>query len=192
MNKLLMLIIMVLLLLVQFVSAGVTDPQPKELELLKGESGRFKFQIQTIANPQDIICSYSIKDESPLIVEFDDDEILVPANSKKYVYGTVTVPEGISQGITFNADNTIVFEENFCVACRNARETAGTSVQINTCDLPITVSVVHERTKQNMYVPPKPEPVSTIPVSLVISVLAAIIIIVLIYEFHIHKKKKKR
>ncbi len=184
---------LVALFVVQFVSAGVTNPQPTELELMKTESGRFKFQIQTITNPSSILCTYSLEGDSPLIVEFDDDEVLVEANTKKYVYGTVTVPENIEQKISFDTQGYMVFEENFCVSCGSADGIAGASVQINTCDLPITVRVVSQRTRDNMYVPPKPLPAPELPVPGIIIVSLIIVVIAIIASYvYVYRRRKPK
>ena len=101
--------ILSILIISQIAYAGVTNPLPTELNLFKGESGRFKFQIQTVASNQEIKCDYSLAGESLLIVEFDPASITVPAGTVRDVYGTVTVPEELDFG---------TYEENFCISCR--------------------------------------------------------------------------
>ena len=134
------------------------------------------------------MCTYSLKGESPLIIEFDDDEIFVAANTKKYVYGSVTVPKNITGPISFDTQGFMIFEENFCVSCKMVEGTGGASVQINTCDLPIRVKVVYERSKENMYIPSKPLPDPKLP-----PIIGAIIIIIIIaLAIIIYRKRKSQ
>ncbi|MBW2965822.1 hypothetical protein KY342_01820 [Candidatus Woesearchaeota archaeon] len=138
-----------ILIIMQIAYAGVTNPLPTELNLYKGETGRFKFQIQTVASNQEIECVYRLAEESPLSVSFDPATIVVPAGTVRDVYGSVTAPRDLDFG---------TYEEEFCISCKPTQGTAGTSVQIETCDLPIKVNVVEERTRDNMYIPPRPFP----------------------------------
>lgn len=188
-KKIILFSLIALLFVIQSVNAGVTNPQPTELELTRGESGRFKFQIQTIASLSSVLCTYSLKGESPLIIEFDDDEVLVEANTKKYVYGTVTIPENITEQVSFDTLSLMVFEENFCVSCRNVKGIAGASVQINTCDLPISVRVVNVRARKNMYIPPKPLPAPKLPITSII-IISAIIVIITLLAIIIYRRRK--
>jgi len=175
---LLVLTFLIFLIVAQTVSAGVTNPLPTELNLLKGESGRFKFQIQTIANNQEIKCSYYLADESLLKVSFDPSEIIVPAGTARDIYGTVTVPRELDYG---------TYEENFCISCKPTAGQAGTAVEINTCDLPIKVNVVTEEQKEagkaNMNIPPKP---IAIPYGTLIAIL--IILAAMAVVYHLLKK----
>lgn len=179
--------ILSLLIIAQIAYAGVTNPLPTELNLLQGESGRFKFQIQTIASNQEIECISSLAGESPLIIEFDPAEIIVPAGTVREVRGTVTVPQNLEFG---------TYEEEFCISCSPTQGTAGAAVKIDTCDLPIKVNVVQERTRENMFIPPKPFPL----IWKVIIISAVLIIIALIWLYlwerkhHIKKlvRKKKK
>lgn len=178
----LILWILGILIIAQIAYAGVTNPLPTELNLLKGESGRFKFQIQTIASNQEIECTYALAEESPLLVSFDPTEIIVPAGSIREVRGTVTVPKDLDFG---------TYEEKFCISCKPTEGTAGTSVAIDTCGLPIKVNVVSERTRDNMYVSPKPFPLIG-KVLIIAGILIAIIIYYLWQRGYLVKRKAAR
>lgn len=154
-----------ILLLVHLVSAGVTNPLPTELDLLKGESGRFKFQIQTISSEQEVICTYHFSNEAPFSVEFDEEQVTVPAKSVKEVYGTVRVPRSLDLG---------TYQQEFCVSCDPTEDSAGASVQVETCNLPITVNVVQEREKDNMNIPSNPSFLGIILVAIIIISIAAL------------------
>lgn len=193
MKKRILLSLIVLLYIIQIVHAGVTNPQPSELELMRGESGRFKFQIQTLTNPSGVLCTYSIVGEPALIITFDDDEKEVDANSKEYVYGTVTVPKNITEHLSSDSLSLLFFEENFCVSCRNLVGYGGASVQINTCDLPINVRVVKERTRENMYIlplPPPPMPAPKFPLTNLILISVVIIIAISLLVVIIYRRRK--
>ena len=174
-----------ILIVAQIVYAGVTNPLPTELNLFKGESGRFKFQIQTVASNKELECSYALAEESPLIVEFDPATIVVPAGTVRDVYGTVTVPGDLDFG---------TYEENFCISCKPTAGQAGTAVQIDTCDLPIKVNVVSERARDNMYVPPKetPFPWQIIVIASVILVIIALSVIYVWGKRRLLKKLEER
>jgi len=177
--KKIMIWFLCMIVMMQIAFAGVTNPLPSELNLFKGESGRFKFQVQTVASNQEVECTASLAGESPLIVEFDPATIIVPAGTVRDVLGTVTVPDGVEYG---------TYEENFCISCAPTESLAGTSVKVDTCDLPIKVNVVSERARDNMYIPPKPFPLfwKIVLIAAVVVIAAAIIILLL------RKKRSKR
>jgi len=72
---------------------GVTSPVPKGMELLRGETSMFEFEIQAVTATDDMACTYSIASMTPLTVEFDSNEVTVTAGTIQKVFGTVTVPE---------------------------------------------------------------------------------------------------
>jgi len=148
MKKILICTIMVLILS-SIVFAGVTNPLPTELNLLKGESGRFKFQVQTITSDQEVECTSSLSEESIFTIDFDPSTITVPAGTVRDIYGTINVPKNLEYG---------TYEETFCLSCKPTQSSEGAAVLIETCNLPIKVNVVSERTRDNMYIPPKPFP----------------------------------
>ncbi len=174
------IIILAVLLIVQAVNAGVTNPLPSEIELLKGESARFKFQIQAIADPETVICSMSLDDSTNLIISFDEDEVLVEGGTIKEVYGTVTAPRGLTYGN---------YSGSFCISCDRTEGAPGVSVKINTCDLPINVAVVKQRTRQNMNIPEKPFPIL---LAAFIAAIAVIVLLLMIILLLILKRKKDK
>jgi hypothetical protein len=175
--KKIILWILGMLIIAQIAYAGVTNPLPAELNLLKGESGRFKFQIQTIAGNQELECVYNLEGESSLSVDFDPDKIIVPAGTVRDVYGTVTVPRDLDFG---------AYEEKFCISCKPTSGIAGAAVQIDTCNLPIRVNVVAERTRDNMYIPPKPFPIEKAFIGM--GILAGLVIII----YYLEKRKRAK
>lgn len=168
-------LIFIILLIVQIAFAGVTNPLPSELNLLKGESGRFKFQIQAVTSENDLVCIVSPESEAFFNVDFDKTEIEVAAGTIEEVYGTVNVPGNLEFGS---------YEASFCISCSPAGGASGTAVSIDTCGLPINVNVVEQRTKENMNIPSK-----TIPLLLIIAIFAVIAVFVLLF-YMLWKKSK--
>jgi hypothetical protein len=183
-----------LLLIMQLVSAGVSHPLPTQLQLLKGESGRFEFQIQNLGKPDTAICTASLEDESLLIVEFDEEEMVVAGDSLKTFYGTVTVPKDYSPSSVGFDPSSEVYEQTFCVQCTPESTAPGASVNIRSCDLPINVKIVEVRTKENMYVSPKPKP--SYPIGLIIGAVILVLIIIVMVTLkkkgHILLKKQAK
>jgi hypothetical protein len=184
--------ILILLISIQIAVAGVSHPLPSQLELMKGESGRFKFQIQNLGKPDTTICTASLEGESPLVVEFDEDEMTVPGDSVKYYFGTVTVPNDYSpDSVGFNPSSQ-EYTQSFCIQCTPESATPGASVQIRSCDLPVNVKVVDVRTKDNMYVSPKPRPGFPVGIFIGAVVLVLIIITIMALRKKGFLKKKKQ
>ncbi|MEA3430531.1 MAG: hypothetical protein U9R08_04625 [Nanoarchaeota archaeon] len=173
--KKLIAILLFTLFLVPIVYAGVTNPLPPELELLKSESGRFKFQIQNLNKPQAIECIYELQGESDLNIDFDDDIMFVDANSKAEFYGTVKAPKILG-----------FYTQEFCIRCSPASEQSGATVKIDSCGLPVNVNVVQQRLTNNMTIPDK-----SYDFTLIIAlVLVAVFVVVLLYHFKKGKSKK--
>lgn len=82
-----------LLLSTSVFALGVTAPLPKNMELLRGETAVFEFQIQAVTSTEDLRCSYSIGNMAPLSVAFDSNEVIVKAGTIEKIYGTITVPQ---------------------------------------------------------------------------------------------------
>jgi len=61
--------ILFLIAIMPLVNAAVTMPYPGSLKLEKGESGLFKFQVQS-NNPGELLCNYEMKDDFPLSIDF--------------------------------------------------------------------------------------------------------------------------
>ena len=127
-------------MLAQLALAGVTNPLPTELNLLQGEEGRFKFQIQAVNSENDLNCVAKLKDESVFSIDFDPAEILVEAGSVQDVYGTVDTSRKMDYG---------TYQEEFCIVCIPVDGPTGAAVAVETCGLPLKVNVVEERGFKN-------------------------------------------
>lgn len=132
--------IMFLALIYAASAIGVTRPIPQEIQLLPGQSNSFKFQIQS--DDYAIDCTYDLEMESILDVGFETPKIVLQANEKEYVTGTITAPEDAPSG---------EYSTKFCVRCSPlVKEEGKSSTRFNYCDLPLSVSIVSQRTKENI------------------------------------------
>jgi len=78
-------------------SIGITRPIPYDLALMRGDSARFSFQIQSTSTDK-TSCTYLIDGLQPLEIKFDKDKMIVDAGGVADVFGTVTVPQGVPIG----------------------------------------------------------------------------------------------
>jgi len=154
MYKLNLTTLLVIVFLILFIAPavvyayGVTRPLPYELELLRGESDRFKFQIQVVPSEYEKKCSYSIKEGFPLEVTFPETALVSPGQ-RKDIIGTITVPKNTNFG---------TYTGELCVHCEDAIEQAGTVVKQDVCGYPLKVNVVATRTRDNMPIPVEEKP----------------------------------
>ena len=131
--------------------------------------------MQALTNANNIVCSYSFKKEPVFDVDFDDEETLVEAGTRKDIYGTVVASKNLELG---------KYSSEFCVSCSPESSLSGASVKIDTCGLELKVTVVDERSRDNLYVPEK-------KFELTIVHIAAIVILILIIFYIIKRKTKK-
>ncbi|MFH1500999.1 MAG: hypothetical protein ABIE22_03575 [archaeon] len=171
-------IILTLLLgifLASVVSAvGVTFPQPQNMELRPGENNYFIFQIQSDHFP--IICIPEIESSDNLQIILEDN-YTVAQNQRFNVQGEVVLSKGASFGD---------YKTTFCILCMPL-ESEGSTVNIKTCGLPVTVSAVAQRSGPNLYEPPSPS--YLIPVIVILSI--AIIILLAIIIIYLYRKRKR-
>ena len=172
----LVFMIMVSLSLVKAI--GVTRPVPQDLELMRGESANFVFEIQAVTSTERTECTYSLTNMDPLIVEFKDDVVRIEAGEIEEVYGTVTVPEG-TPFKTYSSELSVS-----CGGVTEGEET-GSSVKTTIGSSPFSVRVVEFREKDIKNVG---EPEEGLPWEIIIIVGSLIIISVFLY----YKKKKKK
>jgi hypothetical protein len=160
---------------------GVTRPVPYDIELMRGESARFTFQIQAVTSTDKTACSYSISSMEPLTIEFDENEVTVDAGSIKNVYGTVSVP----------ADTPYkTYSGQLSVSCGAAIEggVSGSAVKTTIGSSPFTVNVVELRTTEIKEVGgPEVQKIPYFEITIIAAVL--ILLISVYYYFRIRKKQ---
>lgn len=172
MNKTMIYFVMVLVV-INFVNAGVVFPIP-DLELRPRDSGRFQFLI-TGSPP--LKCSVSVDHKTPLIVEFDNSEVIIESQSQPY-YGSVKVPEDMAFG---------KYKETFCVSCEPLGEGGGSALRQSVCDVPINVEVVGERTRDNIQFPEKPK--EKIDFVAIVGLIVLIILVIILILFGLKRER---
>ncbi len=179
-------IISILLLLLVFSPAvyayGVTRPLPYELELLRGEEGKFKFQIQVVPSEFTKDCSYSLKEGFPLVVTFTEPNVLVGSGQRKDVIGTISVP---------SKANLDTYTGELCVSCVDSVESSGTVVKQEVCGYQLKVNVVATRTRDNMLIPGEEKPFINTTMLIIGSIVFLVGLAIIIFISHKQTKKKK-
>lgn len=176
-------ILLLLLVLTPAVYAyGVTKPLPYELELLRGEEGKFKFQIQVPPSEFTKDCSYSLKEGFPLIVTFTEPNVLVGSGQRKDVIGTISVPSRANLG---------TYTGELLVSCIDDVESSGTVVKQDVNGFLLKVNVVATRTRDNMLIPGEEKPFINTTMLIIGSIVFIIGLAIIIFISHKHTKKKK-
>jgi hypothetical protein len=150
---------------------GITYPHPQDIELQKGESSSFVFQIQ--AQDFAIRCIPTIEESQGLEITLEK-EYIVSANERLNVKGTVKLPSDMSLGD---------YKATFCIECSPSELSGGSTVKTRTCSLPVTVAGVDKRTRKNAFDVEK-----AMTLLWVILVIAILILILLIW--YLIKKRR--
>ncbi len=164
----------ILILAISIVSAAVTAPMPRNIELTPGQSSQFSFQIQQADN-FDIVCKYVPENLGILEISLDN-EYQVAAGQSITVKGTVTLPSSAAP-----AD----YQATFCMECSPKTTEGGSSIKIRYCNdkYPLTIQGVSERTRTNQY--------DKEGTSLLWLILLIVLIILVLLTWYILKKKKR-
>ncbi len=157
--------------------ASIAYPLPNNLNLVPGEEGRFKMMIQAANEDSDVVCTIDPQGEEVLDYLFDESFPEVVAGTNRYVRGTVTAPQEYG-----------VFTQKFCASCAPVNKEGGVSIAIKTCDLPLTVSVIDKRKRDNMFIEPKEISMWRLVGKIA---LVALLILLIVYLFMGKKKQKK-
>lgn len=167
-------IVFVFLLSTMVFALGVTSPVPKDMQLLRGESALFEFQIQAVTSTDNLVCTYSMTDPEPLTIDFDFDSVTVTAGSVKKVYGTVYVPEDAP----FDS-----YTSELVVSCGAETETgAGSQVKTTITGGTLSLDVVQYREAEK-----REAEIPGIPMSELIILI--ILLIILIGAYYLYKQK---
>jgi len=126
--------------LISIVSAiGVTVPQPQNIELKPGQASFFTFQIQSDDFP--LICIPILQEAGGLELAVNQQYEVEP-NQRYVVKPQVIAPQQSGFGN---------YKATFCISCSPSEEVEGSKVVTEVCNLPVTVDVVSERTRENMF-----------------------------------------
>ena len=178
-TKLLLILLLIALYVLPTANSwGVTKSLPYDLELLPGEQGTFKFQIQLVPTESEQECSYQVKEGFPLKISFEQGSVIIQPGNRKDVIGFVTAPKDIPYS---------GYAGEICVTCSGIVGQSGTSVNQFVCNN-FEVSVVESRTRDNMYIPAEQKPEVNLP--LLFAGIIIIIIAIVIFVLIMYKKKK--
>lgn len=149
-------------------SLGVTRPVPYDIELMRGESAGFTFQIQAVTSTERLLCSHSIGGLDPLEIAFEEEGAVVDAGSIKNVYGTITVPDD-AEIKTYNGRLTV------SCGVYSPEDVSGSAVRTTIGGSPFNVNVVELRGSDIREIEPPPKPVdyTTIIIALIIIIIVA-------------------
>ena len=165
--------ILAIIFVTSLVSAiGVTYPHPQNIELKPGQSSYFTFQIQSDDYP--LICVPSIQDNDGLELAFNP-QYEIEANQKFNVKPQIIIPKQTPFGN---------YQAKFCIECSPSGEVEGSRIIPKICDLPITVNVVSERTRENML-----EPVSYFSIWITFLIIAILVLALVI--FYLIRRKRR-
>jgi len=173
MRKIISLLVAAIFLASFVYAIGASFPRPQNIELTPGQSSYFAFQIQTDESP--VSCVPVIQETQGLELAFNQ-KYDVEANEKYVVKPQVIVPEQTPFGD---------YTATFCVECTPISEAEGSKVIPKICGLPITVKVVSERTRENMF---EPAPAGY---DLWITLLIIAIVILAIIIYYLIRKKSR-
>lgn len=185
MKKILLSFLIIIVLLPNVFSLGITDPLPSTIEVETKDSARFKFNIETFSTPEHLLCNIELDDNTDFSVEFDSgNEIEVLPNQRKELYGTI------------KTDSNIELKEytrTFCIYCETLSDNKKSGVAVNknnVCGLPININVVTKRMNPNMAIP---QSISKSYSTLIISIVIIISLILLLFYYNSkYKMNKKR
>lgn len=164
---------------------GVTRPVPYDVQLMKGETAGFVFEIQAVTSGEKQLCTYGISGLEPLQVVFEESEAIVDAGSIKNVYGTVTVPS--------NAEIK-TYSGTLSVSCGAYTEgqVSGSVVKTTVGGSAFNVKVVEVRSQDIRNVGPPAE--AAFDYSTIIIVITIIIIVIAVtgvyYKARLSRKKR--
>ena len=180
-KKLTFIVFLTLSMIQNVYSLGLTEPT-FGISLLRGDSAEFNFQIQAVTSSDDQSCSYSIDGMDPLVISFEENEVLVKAGEKKNIYGTVSVPED-AEIKKYKGDLT--------VRCKpQIGDDVSGSVIHRTMISEFSVNVVETLEEREVpSIPKKEMPSSLYNLPIIIIIIVIIILVIGIYYWTERKKK---
>ena len=184
-NKFVLMLFLTLLISIQTVWAlGLTGIIPMDLKLVRGDSARFYFQIQAVMESNKQSCTYSVSGLDPLVITFDQKEVMVNSGEIKDIYGTISVPNNAPIK-SYSGDLT--------VSCAPHIEgEASGSVIHKTLIVPFTASVVETTGERAVREIPEKKK-TTIPSLTVYTIIILIILIVVVgVSYFVNKRNKKK
>ena len=173
MKKILLLLITTIFLVSSVLAIGVTYPHPQNIELVPGQASYFTFQIQTDDFP--VSCVPVTEELSGLELAFNP-QYQVEEYQRFNIKPQVLVPKQTAFGS---------YRATFCMECTPSGDVEGSKIIPRVCGLPITVNVVAERTRTNVF---EEEPKAFFGIWITLLIIAIIILAIII--FYLIRKRK--
>jgi hypothetical protein len=168
-------------------SLGITGAIPSDIRMLRGDSAEIKFQVQAISSLSDVSCTIDTEDFEPIIFNFKDTPVKVPAGTAKYVYGTVTIP---------NNAEIKTYSGKIYAKCSPDIESEGSgSVITQTMGAKYSLQVVATEAERNIRPLTRTiseEETKAIPTSTVITVIIILILVAIVVYAWLKRNKKKK
>lgn len=163
-------------------SLGVTRPVPYDIELMRGESAGFVFEIQAVTSMESQSCTFGIGGLDGLELEFEENEVTVDAGSIANVYGTVSAPDSAE---------IKMYSGTLTVSCGSAEaeEEGGSVVKTTVGGSQFNVNVVEFRESDIRNVSPPPEQAPDYTVIIIIAIILIIVVAGVYYYFERKKGK---
>lgn len=168
-------IFFIILLSFSFVNAiGITQPQPQNIELKPGQSSFFTLQVQSDDFP--LKCVPIVRETGGLELAFNQ-EYNIGANQAFNIKPQVIVPKETGFGN---------YQANFCLECTPSGDFSGSRVVPVICNLPVSVNVVSERTRENRF--DEAGQIGFLTVLVILSI--AILILAVVIFFLVARRKR--
>lgn len=164
-------------------SLGVTRPVPYDIELMRGESAGFVFEIQAVTSMESQSCTFGIGGLEGLDLEFEEEEVTVDAGSIANVYGTVSAP---------SSAEIKMYSGTLTVSCGSAEaeEVGGSVVKTTVGGSQFNVNVVEFRESDIRNVSPPPEQAPDYTIIIILFAIILIIVVAGVYYYFENKKGK--
>lgn len=164
--------------------SAIGATHPADMQLKPSQSDRFKFEIQAVSHPNNLLCSYHLDKKTDFDVVFDaEGPVTIEAGGVALVTGTVTVNETKQTG---------AYTRNIEVSCKDITDNIGNqgSAAVGVYNIFLNVNVVQDRTLENIFIssPQQEKPLLTTPVA---TALIALVIIAIVVLAIVLKRRKK-
>jgi len=177
-----LIIFLTLLISIQVAkSISISQPAPIDLKLNRGDTARFYSNIQTMGSSVKQSCSVSANGMEPLIITFDEKEVVIDPEGKKYIFGYISVPD--------NAPVQI-YKGKILVGCKpEVKEGEGGSSIIQQNMFADFIVEVVAKPEERLITPVPEEKREAFPLPFIIIV---IVLILAIIGYYFSKKSEKK
>lgn len=164
--------------------SAIGATHPADMQLKPGQSDRFKFEIQAVSHPNNLLCSYHLDKKADFDVVFDNEgPVTIGAGGVALVTGTVTVNETRQAG---------AYTRNIEVSCKDIVDNIGNqgSAAVGVYNIFLNVNVVQDRTLENIFVPPIQPKTSFLTTPVAAALVTLVIIAIAVLAIVLKRRKK--